>query len=63
MNEKKDTVLTSVRLESEMYDKFKLVCLRYKFTLHKLVERSIFAYTNDEEFRKQLHRVVVQKKK
>ena len=58
----KDTILTSVRIEPEMYSEFRVVCLRYKFSLHKLVERSMYAYINDEEFRKQVHRISLNKK-
>jgi len=58
----KDKILTSVRIEPEMYNEFRVICLRYKFSLRKLVERSMYAYINDEEFRKQVHRVSINKK-
>jgi hypothetical protein len=45
-----------------MYSEFRVICLRYKFSLHKLVERSMYAYINDEEFRKQVHRISLNKK-
>lgn len=58
----KDKILTSVRIEPEMYNEFRVICLRYRFSLRKLVERSMYAYINDEEFRKQVHRVSINKK-
>ena len=57
-----DKILTSVRIEPEMYNEFRVICLRYKFSLRKLVERSMYAYINDEEFRKQIHRINLNKK-
>lgn len=58
----RDKILTSVRIEPEMYNEFRVICLRYKFSLRKLVERSMYAYINDEEFRKQIHRINLNKK-
>ncbi len=58
----RDKILTSVRIEPEMYNEFRVICLRYKFSLRKLVERSMYAYINDEEFRKQIHRININKK-
>ena len=58
----RDKILTSVRIEPEMYNEFRVICLRYKFSLRKLVERSMYAYIYDEEFRKQIHRININKK-
>ena len=58
----RDKILTSVRIEPEMYNEFRVICLRYKFSLRKLVERGMYAYINDEEFRKQIHRINLNKK-
>ena len=58
----RDKILTSVRIEPEMYNEFRVICLRYKFSLRKLVERSMYAYINDEEFRRQIHRINLNKK-
>lgn len=52
MNTKK---LTSVKVEQELLQEFKEECIRYKFSLQKLVDRSIYLYLTDEGFRQTLH--------
>jgi len=52
MNTKK---LTSVKVEEELLQEFKEQCVRYKFSLQKLVDRSIFLYLTEEEYRLKLH--------
>lgn len=47
--------LTSVKVEQELLQEFKEQCVRYKFTLQKLVDRAIFLYITEEEFRSKLH--------
>jgi hypothetical protein len=47
--------LTSVKVEQELLQEFKEQCVRYKFTLQKLVDRAIFLYITEEEFRNKLH--------
>jgi hypothetical protein len=47
---KKKESVTSVKIESEMWDEFKLESFKKKFTLHKLVNRAIHLYLNDPEF-------------
>lgn len=49
-----NTQLTSVKVERELFDEFKVECVRRKFSLNKLVNRAIDLYLNDEEFRRQL---------
>jgi regulator of replication initiation timing len=53
--EKKEMVLTSVKIPSDLFDDFKVASVRLKFSLQKLVERSMVLYLENEEFRKQLH--------
>ena len=48
----KDLSLTSVKIKTEL---FKIECVKRKFTLNKLVNRAVYLYINDDEFRKQLH--------
>ncbi len=38
---KKDMTLTSVKVQSELFDQFKINCVKYKFSLQKLTDRSI----------------------
>jgi hypothetical protein len=52
---KKDMILTSVKVQSELFDNFKISCVRYKFSLQKLADRTIHLYLTDEEFRKKIH--------
>lgn len=47
--------LTSVKIPEDLFEQFKIACVRYKFSVQKLTERSMFLYLTDEEFRKQLH--------
>jgi hypothetical protein len=55
MTNKKDMTLTSVKVQSELFEQFKINCVRYKFSLQKLAERTIHLYLTDEEFRKSIH--------
>ena len=47
--------LTSVKVKDDLFDEFKVLCVRTKFSLQKLVDRSIHLYLTNEDFRKQLH--------
>ena len=47
--------LTSVNVETELFQEFKEECIRYKFSLQKLVDRAIFLYLTEEEFKQKLH--------
>ena len=51
MSEKK---LTSVRVEQELFEQFKIQCVRHKFSFQKLADRAIFLYLTDEDFRRQV---------
>jgi len=52
---KKDMTLTSVKVQSELFDDFKMSCVKHKFSLQKLVDRTIHLYLTDDEFRKSIH--------
>jgi hypothetical protein len=54
MSEKKQ-VLTSVKLDTDLFENFKIECIKRKFSFQKLSERSIHLYLTDEIFRKQVH--------
>jgi len=47
--------LTSVRVEQELFEDFKIECVRYKFSFQKLADRSIFFYLTDDKFRERVH--------
>jgi hypothetical protein len=53
--EKKDMTLTSVKVKSDLFDNFKIACVKYKFSLQKLADRTIHLYLYDEDFRKKVH--------
>ena len=54
MNDKK-RVITSVKIPDNLYQDFKIVNVRTKMNLQDLVERTIFLYLTEEQFRKTLH--------
>ena len=47
--------LTSVKIPEDLFEQFKIACVKYKFSVQKLTERSMYLYLTDEEYRKQLH--------
>lgn len=47
--------LTSVKIPEDLFEQFKIACVKYKFSVQKLTERSMYLYLTNEEFRKQLH--------
>jgi len=53
--DKKDMTLTSVKIQSELFEDFKISCVKYKFSLQKLVDRTVHLYLTDDEFRKSIH--------
>lgn len=50
----KDMTLTSVKIQKELFEDFKVECVRRKFSFQKLSDRAIHLYLTDEEFRKQI---------
>ena len=55
MSNKKEMTLTSVKIQSELFDEFKVSCVRHKFSFQKLADRAIHLYLTDDNFRKQIH--------
>jgi hypothetical protein len=47
--------LTSVKVNEELFEEFKVLCVRTKFSLQKLVDRSIHLYLTNDDYKKQLH--------
>ena len=47
--------LTSVKVPENLFEQFKIACVRYKFSVQKLTERSMYLYLTDEDFRKTIH--------
>ena len=46
--------LTSVKINPELWDAFKIECIKRKFSFQKLSERAIDLYMNDEDFRRKV---------
>ena len=51
----KNTKLTSVKLIEELYNNFKRDTIDNGFNLQKLVNRSIYKYTTDSDYKDEIH--------
>ena len=51
-------IATTVKIENNLYDNFKILGVRHKLTLQGLVERSVFRYVNDEKFREGINNFI-----
>lgn len=47
-----DKKLTSVKIDTDLWEEFKIECIKRKFSFQKLSERAIDLYMNSEEFRR-----------
>ena len=54
MTNKKPMTLTSVKVKSDLFENFKIECVKRKFSFQKLADRSLFLYLTDEDFRKSI---------
>ena len=55
MAEKKQMTLTSVKVKSDLFENFKIECVKRKFSFQKLADRSIYLYLTDDEFRRKIN--------
>ncbi|MDB4277002.1 hypothetical protein N9864_00605 [bacterium] len=46
--------LTSVKIQDDLFEEFKVSCVRHKFSFQKLSDRAIHLFLTDEEFRKKI---------
>jgi hypothetical protein len=51
----KNQVLTSVKIDNELFENFKIECIKRKFSFQKLAERAIHLYLIDDDFKKKIH--------
>ena len=51
----KNQQLTSVKIDKELFEQFRVECIKRKFSLQKLSERAVHMYLSDEDFRKRIH--------
>ena len=54
MTNKKPMTLTSVKVKSDLFENFKIECVKRKFSFQKLADRALFLYLTDEDFRKKI---------
>jgi hypothetical protein len=47
--------LTSVKVPEDLFEQFKIACVKYKFSVQKLTERSMYLYLTNDDFRKTIH--------
>ena len=52
---KRELQLTSVKVHRELFEEFKIECVKTKFSFQKLSDRAIYLYLTDEEFRRTIH--------
>ena len=52
-----NTKLTSVKILSDLYINFKHICVEENMSLQKLVNRSIFLYVNDKDYKEEINNV------
>lgn len=48
----KEQTLTSVKIKTELFEEFKIECVKRKFSFQKLADRAIYQYLTNEDFRK-----------
>jgi len=54
MSNSKKMTLTSVKVQNDLFENFKIECVKRKFSFQKLSDRALFLYLTDENFRKQI---------
>jgi hypothetical protein len=54
MSQTKEMTLTNVKVKSDLFENFKIECVKRKFSFQKLADRTLFLYLTDENFRKQI---------
>lgn len=52
---KKGDILTSVRIQDELFESFKVEAAKNKITNRNLIERSMYLYLTDEEFKRKIN--------
>ena len=52
---KKDDILTTVRLKEKLFEDFKQVSILNKITMRNLLERSMYLYMTDGEFKRTIN--------
>ena len=55
MSNKKEKTLTSVKIQNDLFQDFKIECVKRKFSFQKLADRAIHLYLTDDDFRKTIN--------
>jgi hypothetical protein len=55
MSKTSNQTLTSVKIDKDLFEQFRVECIKRKFSFQKLAERTMHLYITDENFRKQIH--------
>ena len=55
MINKKEKTLTSVKIQSDLFQDFKIECVKRKFSFQKLADRAIHLYLTDDDCRKTIN--------
>jgi hypothetical protein len=55
MSTEKNQQLTSVKIDKDLFEQFRINTIKMKFSFQKLSERAIYLYNTDPEFRKLIH--------
>ncbi len=55
MTNKKDMTLTRVKVKSDLFENFKIECVKRKFSFQKLADRAIHLYLTNDDFRKTIN--------
>tara|TARA_R110001592_G_scaffold281177_1_gene548608 strand:+ start:453 stop:644 length:192 start_codon:yes stop_codon:yes gene_type:complete len=50
----KEMTLTSVKIKSDLFQEFRVECVKRKFSFQKLSDRAIHLFLTDEEFRRKI---------
>ena len=50
----KELILTSVKVQPDLFNAFRGECVKRKFSFQKLADRAIYLYLTDEDFRKKI---------
>lgn len=51
----KNKIATTIKLDDTLYDEFKILGIRHKVTLQALIERTVYKYVTDENYREQIN--------
>ena len=51
---KENEKLTSVKVDVDIFEKFKIECIKRKYSIHNLVNTAMKLYIEDDDFRRKL---------